>query len=97
MCYFLRLLGSEALAVSVAPSYSLEERRPWWIGQQALGTAKIITFTPDAAAGLTGDTSPQFFAELESTDLVLLVGSCESAKWQLLNQRAVSNGLNWWL
>lgn len=86
--------GSEALAVSAAPSYSLEEAEALvGFGRLALGTSKIITFTPDAAVSLAEERYPGSFAELENTDLVLLVGSCEECQVAAVKAReAVKNG-----
>lgn len=77
--------GDEALVVSVSPSYSLEDAgAAVAFGRLALRTTKMGSFTPNAAHGLErvfgGEAPTVSLDELESTDLILLVGSFEECQ-----------------
>ncbi len=77
--------GDETLAVSVSPSYSLEEAgSAAAFARSVLRTVKVSSFTPNAARGLErvfGSEVPAVaLDELESTDLIILVGSFEECQ-----------------
>lgn len=77
--------GDEALAISVSPSYSLEEAgSAAAFARSALRTTKMGSFTPNADHGLErifGSEAPAVsLDELESADLIFLVGSFEECQ-----------------
>jgi len=90
--------GKEAAAVSVSPSYTLEEAAAAaGFARQALGTDCLFSFTPDAARGqeaVYGGLIPQTgFEELAAADLVFQVGSLNDSQVAAVKVReAVKKG-----
>lgn len=80
--------GDEALAVSVSPSYSLEDAgAAAAFGKLVLRTTQIGSFTPNTAHGLASAVP---LHELESTDLILLVGSFEECRVAAVKARTAA-------
>lgn len=87
--------GKESLAVAVSPSYTVEEASAAVrFGRQFLGTSRLFTFTPDAGSGqkkVFGNNMPQAgFEELETTDLILQVGSLNESQIAAVKVRAAA-------
>lgn len=71
--------GESSLALFVSPAYSLEEAGGVIeLAQKGLGTNNLSSFTPNAAAAshrVLGTIAGRSFEELESTDMIIMVGS----------------------
>lgn len=73
--------GGSSLGITLSPSSTLEEAAAWQeFGRFVLGTDRIGSFAPDAAAGLEtlfGRNLPySSFADLAAAELIIMVGSC---------------------
>lgn len=71
--------GGSALGMFISPAYSLEEAgAAIELGQKGLKTDQLSSFTPNAAVPLSrvlGNTINGSFDELDSTDVIMMVGS----------------------
>lgn len=80
--------GGSALALSVSPTYTREEAETAVaFGREALGTGKIGSFTN--CSGLSTGS----FTDLETTDLILMIGSLQESQIAAVRiRKAVRNG-----